>query len=723
MRALISVWDKTGLDGFVKGLDTLGWELVASGGTAAYIEELGVAVTPVESVTAFPEMLGGRVKTLHPNIHAGILARREVAGDLAALDAHGIPTFDLVCVNLYPFEQVAREHGVREEEAVEMIDVGGPSMLRGAAKNFAHVTPVCRPGDYELVLGELRESGEVSHETRRRLAATAFATSASYEAAIATWFAGREAFPPVFVPVFEKALDLAYGENPHQGAAYYSERGARTHLLARVEQLHGRELSFNNLNDLNAARMTVREFTLPACVIVKHANPCGVAVGASIEEAYDGALAADPISAYGGVVVLNRAVSAALGERLAEQFVEVLFAPGYDEVALEALIRKQSTRVLNDLERRSPEAAERDYKRVLGGLLVQDRDWDVADREGMQVVVGQPSETTWGDLLFAWRVSKHVTSNAIVLAKDLQTDRHRRRSDESRRRRPDRRREGDRAGPLTRRRGTRLGCVLPLPGRAEACSRCGCVRADPARRLEARLGRGRGGGERRRLDGLHRAPALPALSYVPVVPPDDEPNVRSPQPRADARNEPAKQARPRPANSGQFVSLSAASTNSTTAASSRITPSPKFIPFLLDDGYSSRGRGRTAYSHRRRFVLYVASAIGRPVTSTSCSSADSSAYSASGWTPSASSVLLKKQRAAAAAAMSKISASDKPRFRNSATSAADTAVASSTTLRANRIAADSTGVSGAESGSNASVSSSASDTWRSSSTCPWASEQ
>ena len=221
--------------------------------------------------------------------------------------------------------------------------------------------------------------------------------------------------------MFEKALDLAYGENPHQGAAYYSERGARTHLLARVEQLHGRELSFNNLNDLNAARMTVREFTLPACVIVKHANPCGVAVGASIEEAYDSALAADPISAYGGVVVLNRPVSAALGERLAEQFVEVLFAPGYDEVAVEALIQKQSIRILNDMERRSVEASERDYKRVLGGLLVQDRDWDVADREGMQVMVGQPSETTWGDLLFAWRVCKHVASNAIVIARDLQT--------------------------------------------------------------------------------------------------------------------------------------------------------------------------------------------------------------------------------------------------------------------------------------------------------------
>ena len=420
-RALISVWDKTGLDTLAKGLADLGWELVASGGTAGAIEELGLPVTKIEEVTEFPEMLGGRVKTLHPRIHAGILARREVAPDLVALEEHGIEPFDLVCVNLYPFEQVAREHGVREEEAIEMIDVGGPAMLRAAAKNFTHVAPVCRPADYEPVLAELRRSGELSHETRRRLAVTAFATSAAYESAIATWFAGREAYPPVFTPAFEKHLDLAYGENPHQSAAYYAERGVRTHLLARVEQLHGKDLSFNNLNDLNAARMLVREFTLPACVIVKHANPCGVAVGASIEEAYEVALAADPISAYGGVVVLNRAVSAALGERLAEQFVEALFAPGYDEVALEALVRKQSIRILNDTERRKAEVWERDYKRVLGGLLVQERDIDVEDREGMAVATGDPTEAQWGDLLFAARVCKHVASNAIVLAKDLQT--------------------------------------------------------------------------------------------------------------------------------------------------------------------------------------------------------------------------------------------------------------------------------------------------------------
>jgi phosphoribosylaminoimidazolecarboxamide formyltransferase/IMP cyclohydrolase len=302
-----------------------------------------------------------------------------------------------------------------------MIDIGGPSLLRGAAKNFAHVAPVCRPEDYDAVLEELRREGSLSNETRRRLAATAFATTAAYEAAIASWFAGRDAFPEVYVPVFEKRLDLAYGENPHQRAAYYAERGPRTHLLARVDQLHGRELSFNNLNDLNAARLLAREFTLPACVIVKHANPCGVAVGASIDEAYECALAADPVSAYGGVVVLNRPVSAALGVRLADQFVEVLFAPGYDQTAVEALVQKPGTRILNDLERRAIEPGERDLKRVVGGLLVQDRDWDVADRQGMEVGCGSPGEAEWGDLLFAWRVCKHVSSNAIVIAKDLQT--------------------------------------------------------------------------------------------------------------------------------------------------------------------------------------------------------------------------------------------------------------------------------------------------------------
>jgi phosphoribosylaminoimidazolecarboxamide formyltransferase/IMP cyclohydrolase len=420
VRALISTYDKTGLDVFAKGLADLGWELVASGGTAAYLADLGLEVELAESLTDFPEMLGGRVKTLHPRIHAGILARRDNDDDVATLERHEIEPFDLVCINLYPFEQVAARRGVTEMEAVEMIDVGGPSMLRGAAKNFAHVAPVCRPERYGFVLDELRAGGALSLETRRELAAEAFATSAAYEAAIATWFSEREPFPDTVVVALEKVLDLSYGENPHQRAAYYAERSARTHLLSRVEQLHGKALSFNNLNDLSAARLLAREFALPACVIVKHANPCGVAIGASIGDAYDHALGADPTSAYGSIVVLNRPVEAPLGEKLAEQFVEVLFAPAYDEDALAALRRKQNTRILVDHERRHG-VDPRHYKRVLGGLLLQDPDADVEDREGWELVCGAPAEKQWGDLVFAWRVCKHVASNAIVLAKDLAT--------------------------------------------------------------------------------------------------------------------------------------------------------------------------------------------------------------------------------------------------------------------------------------------------------------
>ncbi|MBA2383457.1 MAG: bifunctional phosphoribosylaminoimidazolecarboxamide formyltransferase/IMP cyclohydrolase, partial [Actinobacteria bacterium] len=421
MRALISVHDKRGLDTFATGLVELGWELVASGGTAAHLQELGLQVTTVESVTEFPELLGGRVKTLHPRIHAGILARRELDGDRSALAEHGIEPIDLVCVNLYPFERVVGAPGVSEDEAIELIDVGGPSLLRAAAKNHAWVTAVCRPQDYDRVLDELRRDGEVSPAGRRHLAATAFTLTAAYDAAIATWVADGDELPDVLIPVFDKRLDLAYGENPHQRAAYYAQRGTRTHLLSRVEQVHGRELSFNYLNDLNAARLLVREFGRPACVIVKHANPCGVAVAATIDEAYERALAGDPVSAYGGGVVLNRPVPAALAEAISEHFVEVLFAPGYEEAALQALTRKPATRILRDLERRAPDPTQPDFKRVLGGLLVQDRDWEVAGREGMEVVTGEPSEAEWDDLTFAWRVCKHVSSNAIVLAKGLQT--------------------------------------------------------------------------------------------------------------------------------------------------------------------------------------------------------------------------------------------------------------------------------------------------------------
>jgi phosphoribosylaminoimidazolecarboxamide formyltransferase/IMP cyclohydrolase len=421
LRALLSVYDKTGLGEFAHGLNELGVDIVASGGTAAFLQELGVPAITVEDLTEVPELLGGRVKTLHPRIHAAILARRDDPDDLAALDSHGISPFDLVCVNFYPFRSLADRRGVTEADAVELIDIGGPAMLRAAAKNFAYVAPVCRPEQYGFVLAELRDNARLSLETRRELAAEAFSATALYEARIASWFADRDAFPETYIPSFTKVTDLRYGENPHQRAAYYAEVGARRHLLSRVEQVHGRELSFNNLNDLSAARLLLREFTLPACAIVKHSNPCGVAVAATIDEAYERALAADPLSAYGGIVVVNRPIGDELGERMSEQFIEVLLAPEASVAGLDALQRKPDTRILIDRERRRGDRDERDFKRVLGGLLVQDRDLGLDDREGSTVVAGAPTEAQWGDLLFAWRVCKHVTSNSVVIARDLQT--------------------------------------------------------------------------------------------------------------------------------------------------------------------------------------------------------------------------------------------------------------------------------------------------------------
>jgi phosphoribosylaminoimidazolecarboxamide formyltransferase / IMP cyclohydrolase len=421
-RALISCYDKSGLEEFARGLFDLGFELVASGGTADFLEtEVGLDVERVEELTGVAEMLGGRVKTLHPRIHAAILARRDRDDDLATLEEHEIRPFDLVCVNLYPFTHVAAQRGVREEDAVEMIDVGGPSMLRGAAKNFAHCAPVCRAERYLPILEELRATGEISLGTRRALAAEAFATTAAYEAAIARWFGDVEAFPETLVASYTKVADLRYGENPHQRGAYYAEDGARVHLLSRVEQLHGKELSLINLLDLSAARLLLREFALPACVIVKHGNPCGVAVAGTIERAYERALACDPVSAFGMACAVNRPVSGVLGEALADRFVDVLFAPDYEDRALRALTQKEGVRILRDRERRGLPRAERDYKRVIGGLLMQDRDLDIDDREGMEVACGEPDERTWGDLVFAWRVCKHVGSNAIVIAKDLAT--------------------------------------------------------------------------------------------------------------------------------------------------------------------------------------------------------------------------------------------------------------------------------------------------------------
>jgi phosphoribosylaminoimidazolecarboxamide formyltransferase/IMP cyclohydrolase len=423
-RALLSVSDKRGLAEFARALMELGVEIVSTGGTATELANEGIETRAIEDYTGFPEILDGRVKTLHPTIYAGLLANRSKSEHRDTLAEHRIEPIDLVCVNLYPFERTAAHRGVTDAEVIEQIDIGGPTLIRAAAKNHAYVAVVVRPESYDAVIDELRElEGHLSAGTRRALATDAFGLTARYDAAISRWFAERDDdFPQHLVAAFEKVLDLTYGENPHQRAAYYEEAGVRTHLLARTVKLHGKELSFNNLLDLDSGRRLLREFELPAAAIVKHNNPCGCAVGETIEQAYDNALACDPESAFGGVVVLNRLVDRDLAERLSENFVEVLFAPGYGEGSLDILQRKPNIRIIDDSERRKIVVGERDLRRVTGGLLVQDRDSDLQERATMEVVTQrQPSEEEWGDLLFAWKVCKHVRSNAIVLAKDLAT--------------------------------------------------------------------------------------------------------------------------------------------------------------------------------------------------------------------------------------------------------------------------------------------------------------
>jgi phosphoribosylaminoimidazolecarboxamide formyltransferase/IMP cyclohydrolase len=421
-RALISVSDKTGVADFAKGLAALGVEILSTGGTASALREAGLEVTDVAEFTGQEEILDGRVKTLHPRLHAALLARREDPEHMATLGREGIEPIDLVCVNLYPFEQTVSGHDVAPEVAIENIDIGGPTMIRAAAKNHAGVAVVVKPESYDAVCAELEENGggELSASTRHWLANEAFAQTARYDAAISRWFSAEyEDFPEHLAVAYEKVLDLSYGENPHQRAALYSEAGARSHVLSRVSKLHGKALSFNNVLDLDAARGLVDDFAEPACVIVKHNNPCGVAIGADALEAYLKALACDPVSAYGGVIALNRPVGRELAERLHENFVEVLNAPGFEDGALEVLQQKEAIRILREEERREPDPAERDVKRVLGGLLIQDRDGDPEPREIMEVVTKtQPSEGQWNDMLFAWTVCRRVRSNAIVIAKD-----------------------------------------------------------------------------------------------------------------------------------------------------------------------------------------------------------------------------------------------------------------------------------------------------------------
>jgi phosphoribosylaminoimidazolecarboxamide formyltransferase/IMP cyclohydrolase len=425
-RALISVSNKWNLETFARGLADLGVEMISTGGTFRFLQEKGIPVIQVSDVTGFPEIMDGRVKTLHPAIHGGILADRTVHEHMRAIQELGIEPIDLVVVNLYPFEDTAEKRGVSEEEIIENIDIGGPTMVRAAAKNFGGVAIVVDPHRYEGVLEELRESeGALSFETRRDLAVEAFHHTAHYDFAIANWFsstAGDESFPRYIMWDFKKVQDLRYGENPHQRAAFYSDVDGRKHLLSRITQLHGTQLSFNNLLDLDAGRRLVDEFTLPCCVIIKHNNPCGVALAESIAHAYEKALSCDPVSAFGSVIVVNRPVDEELARSLKSNFVEVLFAPAFVEEAVEILAEKPDIRLLVDEEQRRNPRGVLDMKRVLGGMLVQDRDSEVDQRENMDVLTTRhPTEAEWGDLLFAWRVAKHVKSNAIVLTKDLMT--------------------------------------------------------------------------------------------------------------------------------------------------------------------------------------------------------------------------------------------------------------------------------------------------------------
>jgi phosphoribosylaminoimidazolecarboxamide formyltransferase/IMP cyclohydrolase len=421
-RALISVSDKTGVVELAQGLVGLGVEIVSTGGTARALAEAGVAVRAIEDFTGFPEMMDGRVKTLHPRLYAGLLAVRSDESHLRAAAEHSIEPVDLVCVNLYPFEQTVARGDASDAEIVENIDIGGPSMIRAAAKNHAYAAVLVDPSDYVPVLSELRESGgRLSMATRERLAGKAYACTARYDAAISSWFAMRTyagAFPPTWSDSYEKVMDLRYGENPHQRAAFYARAGSPTHLLAGVKQLHGKELSFNNLLDLNSARELVEDFSEPACAIVKHNNPCGCALGRTALDAYERAFACDPISAFGGVIALNRACNLACAQAISLQFVEVLLAPGFEPEALELLTQKKNVRLLELAAWPAP-AREVEGKPVIGGQLVQTHDVVSETPEQMSVMSArQPSEREWEDMRFAWLVCRHVRSNAIVIARE-----------------------------------------------------------------------------------------------------------------------------------------------------------------------------------------------------------------------------------------------------------------------------------------------------------------
>jgi phosphoribosylaminoimidazolecarboxamide formyltransferase / IMP cyclohydrolase len=425
-RALISVHDKTGIVELARALAALGIEIVSTGGTAKLIREAGVRVVDVSEATGFPEMLDGRVKTLHPKIHGGILARRDMPEHLAALDKHGIALIDLVVSSLYPFEQTVARPGVTQAEAIEQIDVGGPTMIRAAAKNHAGVAVVTAASQYTAVLDELKASGgSLSDATRFRLAREAFRRTAQYDAAIAAYLSASESgagaasdlFPPTLKLDAERALSLRYGENPHQEAAFYRQLGAPPVGLATMKQLHGPELGYNNLLDFSAALSLLLEFDDPAAVVIKHMNPCGAARAATVGAAMALAKASDPVSIYGGIVGVNRTLDAAVVQALAGVFVEILFAPSFTPEALEELKRtKKKCRVFEIACDRPLPARLPEYRGVLGGLLVQTTDLADLEPASLKTVTKRaPTAAELDALRFAWRVGKHAKSNAIVL--------------------------------------------------------------------------------------------------------------------------------------------------------------------------------------------------------------------------------------------------------------------------------------------------------------------
>jgi phosphoribosylaminoimidazolecarboxamide formyltransferase / IMP cyclohydrolase len=422
-RALLSVSDKTNLVPFAEGLEKLGYELISTGGTLKTLKEAGLNALPVSAITNFEEILDGRVKTLHPYIHAGLLARRDEASHIEQLNERDITPIDVVVVNLYPFKETIAKPDVTEEDAIENIDIGGPTMLRAASKNFRDVTVVVDPEDYDATLTNLADNGGTV-AFRKTLAAKVFRHTANYDAMIANYFVEitGEEDPETFTQTFEKVQSLRYGENPHQHAAFYKEGNVKGASIANAKQLHGKELSYNNIQDANAALEIVLEFNdQPAAVAVKHMNPCGVGIGETIEQAFQKAYDADPVSIFGGIVALNEEVDEATANILKDIFLEIVIAPSFSSKALEILTVKPNIRLLET----PMEINTNDTKKVvsvIGGLLVQDRDNGVVTADSVEVVTERaPSEEELKELLFAWKVVKHVKSNAIVVAKDNQT--------------------------------------------------------------------------------------------------------------------------------------------------------------------------------------------------------------------------------------------------------------------------------------------------------------